>query len=68
MSWISADRAVDVLGRFRMEADDATRRPCAKSGTMRSTGFTIRCTSIGTLAVRPDRLRTPAGPIVRFGT
>ena len=27
----------------------------AKSGTMRSTGFTIRCTSMGAL-VRPDRL------------
>ena len=28
----------------------------AKSGTRRSTGFTIRCTSSGTLDVRPDRL------------
>ncbi len=40
----------------------------AKSGTMRSTGFTIRCTSIG--AVMPAFLSAShtSGPIVRFGT
>jgi hypothetical protein len=39
----------------------------AKSGTMRSTGFTIRCTSIGTLAQRLTAAHT-SGPTVRFGT
>ena len=40
---------------------------CAKSGTIRSTGFTIRCTSIGTLACGRIAAQT-SGPIVRFGT
>ena len=39
----------------------------AKSGTMRSTGFTIRCTSIGTLACGLIAAHT-SGPIVRLGT
>ena len=40
---------------------------CAKSGTMRSTGETIRCTSIGTVAYARIASHT-RGPIVRFGT
>ncbi len=45
----------------------------AKSGTMRSTGLTIRCTSIvagvpsGRVACGRSALQT-IGPIVRFGT
>ena len=39
----------------------------AKSGTMRSTGLTIRCTSIGTLACGLIAAQT-SGPIVRLGT
>ena len=39
----------------------------AKSGTIRSTGFTIRCTSIGTLACGLIAAQT-SGPIVRLGT
>ena len=39
----------------------------AKSGTMRSTGFTIRCTSIGTVACGLIASQT-SGPIVRLGT
>ena len=39
----------------------------AKSGTMRSTGFTIRCTSIG-IFVRGRSDAHTSGPIVRLGT
>jgi len=39
----------------------------AKSGTMRSTGFTIRCTSIGAWVTGRIASHT-SGPIVRFGT
>ena len=39
----------------------------AKSGMMRSTGFTIRCTSIGIVACGLIASQT-SGPIVRFGT
>ena len=39
----------------------------AKSGTMRSTGFTIRCTSIGIVACGLIAAQT-SGPMVRFGT
>ena len=39
----------------------------AKSGTMRSTGFTIRCTSIAAFVSGRIAAQT-SGPIVRFGT
>ena len=39
----------------------------AKSGTMRSTGVTIRCTSIGSFVCGRIASQT-SGPIVRFGT
>ena len=39
----------------------------AKSGMIRSTGFTIRCTSIGIVACGLIAWQT-SGPIVRFGT
>ena len=40
----------------------------AKSGTMRSTGFTIRCTSIGAVTPCLRSASHTSGPIVRFGT
>ena len=40
----------------------------AKSGTMRSTGFTIRCTSIGALMPYLRSDCSTVGPIVRLGT
>ena len=39
----------------------------AKSGTMRSTGFTIRCSSIGARHQRLRNASQTSGPIVRFG-
>ena len=39
----------------------------AKSGTMRSTGFTIRCTSIGALTWGRNASHT-SGPKLRLGT
>ena len=39
----------------------------AKSGTMRSTGFTIRCTSIGAVVCGRMASHT-SGPMVRLGT
>ena len=49
------ERAVDVLGGLGWKV--MTLAPAlAKSGTMRSTGFTIRCTSIGAVGVRADGL------------
>ena len=40
----------------------------AKSGTMRSTGLTIRCTSIGAVTPCLRSASQTSGPIVRFGT
>ena len=40
---------------------------CAKSATMRSTGFTIRCTSIGIVACGRIAAQT-SGPTVKLGT
>ena len=40
----------------------------AKSGTMRSTGFTMRCTSIGAVMPSLRNASHTIGPMVRFGT
>jgi len=40
----------------------------AKSGMMRSTGFTIRCTSMGAVTPCLRSASQTIGPMVRFGT
>jgi hypothetical protein len=64
MSWIVRSTCRVASGWKLIQVAPAL----AKSGTMRSTGSTIRCTSIGAVTPCLRSASQTSGPMVRFGT